>query len=38
MSYAIPIIENLCKTSPKIQRSDGCIAVVIVPTREVITN
>ncbi|XP_060595886.1 probable ATP-dependent RNA helicase DDX31 [Ruditapes philippinarum] len=34
MSYAIPIIEDLCKMTPKIQRCNGCIAVVIVPTRE----
>ncbi|KAL4219246.1 ATP-dependent RNA helicase [Mactra antiquata] len=34
MSYAIPIIENLCQQTPKIQRSDGCMVIVLVPTRE----
>jgi len=36
MAYAIPIIENLSRRTPKLQRADGCQAVVIVPTREVL--
>lgn len=35
MAYAIPIIESLARQTPKLQRSDGCRAVVLVPTREV---
>lgn len=34
MAYAIPIIEDLCRMMPKIQRADGCYAIVLVPTRE----
>ncbi|XP_052789397.1 probable ATP-dependent RNA helicase DDX31 [Mya arenaria] len=34
MAYAIPIIENLASVTPKLQRSDGCQVMVIVPTRE----
>ena len=36
MAYAIPIVEDLCRRSPKLQRQDGVHALVIVPTREVI--
>jgi len=35
MAYAIPIIEDLARQTPKLQRSDGCRVIVLVPTREV---
>ena len=35
MAYAIPIVEDLQSQQPKIQRHDGPVAMVIVPTREV---
>lgn len=35
MAYAIPVIQDLQSQQPKIQRHDGPIAMVIVPTREV---
>ncbi|XP_034232632.1 probable ATP-dependent RNA helicase DDX31 [Thrips palmi] len=34
IAYALPIVETLQKIRPKLQRSDGVRAVVIVPTRE----
>ncbi|XP_053381273.1 probable ATP-dependent RNA helicase DDX31 isoform X2 [Mercenaria mercenaria] len=34
MAYVIPIVEKLCTLSPKLKRSDGCLAIIIVPTRE----
>ena len=35
MAYAIPVIQDLQSQQPKIQRHDGPVAMVIVPTREV---
>ncbi|XP_045598838.2 ATP-dependent DNA helicase DDX31 [Procambarus clarkii] len=34
LTYALPIIHNLMVQTPHIQRSDGVIALIIVPTRE----
>ena len=34
IAYALPIVESLQKIRPKLQRSDGVRAVVVVPTRE----
>ncbi|XP_066509739.1 ATP-dependent DNA helicase DDX31-like [Hoplias malabaricus] len=34
LAYAIPLVQSLQAVQPKIQRSDGPLAVVIVPTRE----
>ncbi|XP_042887829.1 probable ATP-dependent RNA helicase DDX31 isoform X2 [Penaeus japonicus] len=34
LTYALPIINNLMAQTPQIQRSDGLLALVIVPTRE----
>uniref|UniRef100_A0A671TPT9 ATP-dependent RNA helicase n=1 Tax=Sparus aurata TaxID=8175 RepID=A0A671TPT9_SPAAU len=35
LSYAVPVVQSLQAVQPKICRSDGPLAVVIVPTREV---
>uniref|UniRef100_A0A8B9H3Z8 ATP-dependent RNA helicase n=1 Tax=Astyanax mexicanus TaxID=7994 RepID=A0A8B9H3Z8_ASTMX len=35
LAYGIPLVQSLQAVQPKIQRSDGPLAVVIVPTREV---
>uniref|UniRef100_UPI0037E960E5 ATP-dependent DNA helicase DDX31 n=1 Tax=Semicossyphus pulcher TaxID=241346 RepID=UPI0037E960E5 len=34
LSYAVPVVQSLQAVRPKISRSDGPLAVVIVPTRE----
>lgn len=34
LSYALPIVEKLQKLQPRLTRSDGIHALVIVPTRE----
>uniref|UniRef100_A0A8B9H7W9 ATP-dependent RNA helicase n=2 Tax=Astyanax mexicanus TaxID=7994 RepID=A0A8B9H7W9_ASTMX len=34
LAYGIPLVQSLQAVQPKIQRSDGPLAVVIVPTRE----
>lgn len=34
LAYAIPIIESLQKIRPKISRSDGVKALIVLPTRE----
>lgn len=34
LAYGIPIVQSLQAVQPKIKRSDGPLAVVIVPTRE----
>ncbi|XP_050728158.1 probable ATP-dependent RNA helicase DDX31 isoform X2 [Eriocheir sinensis] len=34
LTYALPIIHSLMKQVPKVQRSDGVLALVVVPTRE----
>ncbi|XP_041793365.1 probable ATP-dependent RNA helicase DDX31 isoform X2 [Chelmon rostratus] len=34
LSYAVPMVQSLQAVQPKISRSDGPLAVVIVPTRE----
>ncbi|KAH8287172.1 hypothetical protein KR054_003914, partial [Drosophila jambulina] len=36
LAYALPLVEMLQKKSPKIQRKDGVLALVIVPTRELV--
>ncbi|KAM9360960.1 ATP-dependent DNA helicase DDX31 [Symphorus nematophorus] len=34
LSYAIPVIQSLQAVQPKVSRTDGPLAVIIVPTRE----
>lgn len=34
LTYALPIIHKLMQCNPKIKRTDGTLALVIVPTRE----
>ncbi|XP_061586134.1 probable ATP-dependent RNA helicase DDX31 [Cololabis saira] len=34
LSYAVPVVQNLQSIQPKVNRSDGPLALVIVPTRE----
>ncbi|KAM3610248.1 uncharacterized protein V6R79_001336 [Siganus canaliculatus] len=34
LSYAVPVVQSLQQLQPKVQRSDGPLALVIVPTRE----
>ncbi|XP_044295918.1 probable ATP-dependent RNA helicase DDX31 isoform X2 [Varanus komodoensis] len=34
LAYAVPLVQSLQGTEPKIQRSDGPYALVLVPTRE----
>ena len=34
LAYALPIIESLQKVRPKLSRSSGLKALIIVPTRE----
>lgn len=34
LAYLVPIINILCKTEPKIDRSQGTLALVLCPTRE----
>jgi len=34
LTYALPIMQKLGERTPRIQRSDGCFALIIVPTRE----
>uniref|UniRef100_A0A4W6FN65 ATP-dependent RNA helicase n=1 Tax=Lates calcarifer TaxID=8187 RepID=A0A4W6FN65_LATCA len=34
LSYAVPLVQSLQSVQPKVSRSDGPLAVVIVPTRE----
>ncbi|XP_070074894.1 probable ATP-dependent RNA helicase CG8611 isoform X2 [Drosophila takahashii] len=36
LAYALPLVELLQKQEPKIQRKDGVLALVIVPTRELV--
>lgn len=36
LSYALPIVDKLCRIEPKITRQDGIHALVIVPTRELV--
>lgn len=38
LAYAIPIIQSLQAREPKIKRSDGIRALVLVPTRELATQ
>lgn len=35
LCYAVPLVQNLQGLQSKVQRSDGPLALVIVPTREV---
>uniref|UniRef100_A0AAQ5XMH6 ATP-dependent RNA helicase n=1 Tax=Amphiprion ocellaris TaxID=80972 RepID=A0AAQ5XMH6_AMPOC len=37
LSFAVPLVQSLQELQPKIQRSDGPLAVIIVPTREPFT-
>uniref|UniRef100_A0A3B4UBT6 ATP-dependent RNA helicase n=1 Tax=Seriola dumerili TaxID=41447 RepID=A0A3B4UBT6_SERDU len=34
LSYAVPLVQSLQSVQPKVSRSDGPLAVVLVPTRE----
>ncbi|KAI7812669.1 putative ATP-dependent RNA helicase DDX31 [Triplophysa rosa] len=34
LAYAIPVVQSLQAIQPKVKRSDGPLAVIIVPTRE----
>lgn len=34
LTYALPILHSLMTQSPRVQRSDGVLALVVVPTRE----
>ncbi|XP_074527466.1 ATP-dependent DNA helicase DDX31 [Halichoeres trimaculatus] len=34
LSYAVPVVQSLQGVQPKISRSDGPLALIIVPTRE----
>lgn len=34
LSYAVPLVQSLQSVQPKVSRSDGPLALVIVPTRE----
>ncbi|KAM7415496.1 hypothetical protein PAMA_017822 [Pampus argenteus] len=34
LSYAVPLVQSLQLVQPKLKRSDGPLAVIIVPTRE----
>ncbi|XP_054710600.1 probable ATP-dependent RNA helicase DDX31 [Uloborus diversus] len=34
LAYAVPVVQQLQKMDPKIKRSDGVFALVVVPTRE----
>lgn len=38
LAYAIPIVQRLQAISPKLKRTDGIRALVLVPTREVSLN
>eukprot|EP00064_Thunnus_orientalis_P023657 superscaffoldBa00009169_g23910 len=35
LCYAVPLVQSLQSVQPKVKRSDGPLAVIIVPTREV---
>ncbi|XP_037536747.1 probable ATP-dependent RNA helicase DDX31 [Nematolebias whitei] len=34
LSYAVPLVQSLQSVQPKVSRSDGPLALIIVPTRE----
>jgi len=34
LTYALPILQKLSEKVPRVERADGCYALVIVPTRE----
>ncbi|TDH68977.1 hypothetical protein CCR75_000971 [Bremia lactucae] len=38
LSYLLPIVQQLQQVSPRIQRQDGCMALVLAPTRELCTQ
>ncbi|POM65498.1 DEAD/DEAH box RNA helicase [Phytophthora palmivora] len=38
LSYLLPIVQKLQAVSPRIQRHDGCMALVLAPTRELCTQ
>ncbi|CEG37194.1 dead deah box rna [Plasmopara halstedii] len=38
LAYLLPIVQKLQAVLPKIQRQDGCMALVLAPTRELCTQ
>ncbi|RMX63842.1 hypothetical protein DD238_006765 [Peronospora effusa] len=38
LSYLLPIVQKLQEITPRIQRQDGCLALVLAPTRELCTQ
>ncbi|KAI9912060.1 hypothetical protein PsorP6_008912 [Peronosclerospora sorghi] len=38
LSYLLPIVQKLQERTPRIQRQDGCLALVLAPTRELSTQ
>ncbi len=38
LAYAIPLVEQLRSLEPRVTRSDGTFAIIVVPTREVSDN
>ncbi|CAI5714883.1 unnamed protein product [Hyaloperonospora brassicae] len=38
LSYLLPIVQRLQEVTPRIQRQDGCLALVLAPTRELCTQ
>ena len=38
LAYAIPVVQRLMSIQPKIKRTDGIRALVLVPTREVLIH
>ena len=35
LAYAVPVVQRLQERNPRIKRSEGIFALVLVPTREV---
>lgn len=38
LSYAIPVVQSLQAVQPKVSRGDGPLALIVVPTREVLSG
>uniref|UniRef100_M4C4J8 ATP-dependent RNA helicase n=1 Tax=Hyaloperonospora arabidopsidis (strain Emoy2) TaxID=559515 RepID=M4C4J8_HYAAE len=38
LSYLLPIVQKLQNVTPRVQRQDGCLALVLAPTRELCTQ
>ncbi|CAH0480851.1 unnamed protein product [Peronospora belbahrii] len=38
LSYLLPIVQKLQEVTPRIQRQDGCLALILAPTRELCTQ